>query len=218
MIPEGKHIKLWIHITAGEGPAECQLFVSKVVTLVQKELQDKASIKIIEKILGQEINTYKSMLLAITGNAHIQEQLKSWEGTLQWSCPSPYRPLHKRKNWFIGLKIMEPLNSPNLTIKESDIQWQAVKSSGPGGQHVNTTDSAVQAIHLPTGIRVYAQEERSQHRNKKRALLKIRDILIQQTAEKASYLEQLKWLTHKDLERGNPIKIFIGRDLQERTR
>jgi peptide chain release factor len=86
-----------------------------------------------------------------------------------------------------------------------------MRSSGPGGQHVNKTESAVRAKHLPSGITVVASERRSQHQNKAEALERLQEKVslwhIQQAADKA--MDQ--WQQHNTLERGNSIRTFEER-------
>ena len=89
-----------------------------------------------------------------------------------------------------------------------------MRASGPGGQHVNKTDSAVQATHKPTGLQVSASDERSQHANKKRALEKLEAILISRQQESARKQKQQHWQKHGELERGNPVKVFVGKEFK----
>ena len=85
-----------------------------------------------------------------------------------------------------------------------------MRSSGPGGQNVNKVNSAVRAIHTPTGLNVVAMDSRSQHQNKKLAIERL------QTKIQEAQLEQLKqslydqWENHLQVERGNPVKLFKG--------
>ena len=97
------------------------------------------------------------------------------------------------------------------------IQWicpspyyETLRSSGPGGQHVNKTDSAVRATHLSSGISVKVQSERSQHANKRLARLLIAWKLEQQQQENSAALKSQRRMFHHQIERGNPRRTFTG--------
>jgi peptide chain release factor len=85
-----------------------------------------------------------------------------------------------------------------------------MRSSGPGGQHTNKTESGVRITHRPTGLTAVAQEERSQHRNRSLALsrLHLRWRAEQQSERQQS--QQAQWESHSALERGNPTRIYTG--------
>ncbi|MDL2424900.1 peptide chain release factor H, partial [Pseudomonas sp. BAgro211] len=85
-----------------------------------------------------------------------------------------------------------------------------LRSSGPGGQHVNTTDSAVRATHIASGLSVKVQSERSQHANKRLALLLIARKLEERAEQASSELRAERRLVHHHLERGNPRRVFRG--------
>src|SRR6185369_15062960 len=94
-----------------------------------------------------------------------------------------------------------------VEIRDTDIQVEFYRASGPGGQHRNTTDSAVRIRHLPTGIVVQASENRSQHRNREVALERLREALLrrerkekQRIATKVSRSQKKKRLTEKKLQ------------------
>ena len=128
-----------------------------------------------------------------------------WLGTIQWTFTSPFRPLHKRKNWFVALQRCEV---PAALPTDGEIRFQACKASGAGGQHVNTTDSAVHATHLASGLSVKVSTERSQHANKRlaRELLAIQ--LAKRNAEHLAGAEQARSLQHWQVARGDPVKRF----------
>jgi len=142
------------------------------------------------------------------------ERLRTLEGTHLWRCQSPFRPKHKRKNWYFTLQINDEDNK-RIHIDESKIIYQTMKSPKKGGQHVNTTSSGVRARYVPLGIEALSYDERSQHRNKiiakERLLLKIEAYYTLQAEAK----KQKQWQEGKVLERGNAVKVFEGEYFKE---
>ena len=207
-------------LSAAQGPAECCLAVALALKEIKADAaQKKISIAIVESESGREVNTFKSVLLRLDGEESI-DFANQWKGTLQWIFQSPYRPRHKRKNWFITGSYSEVnLNSSSSTEidskVDSEIHFEAVRASGPGGQHVNKTNSAVRATHLPTGISVKVQTERSQHANKRIAKALIAYKLNQQLEFKQANERSERRLQHHSIERGNAIKVFKGLGFKE---
>ena len=97
-----------------------------------------------------------------------------------------------------------------IDLKEEDIDYQATRASGPGGQHVNKTDSAVRATHRPTGLVTTAQEQRSQHANRKLARLKLALLLEERREQSQAQGRTAEWTIHNRLERGNPVRTYAG--------
>jgi peptide chain release factor len=127
---------------------------------------------------------------------------------VQWICASPFRPGHKRKNWYIGV---QRLSIPNLlAFSEKDVRFDTFRSSGAGGQHVNATDSAVRATHVPTGLVATAREERSQIANRKLALSRLAGLMVRKEEQKREIEQKKRWEQHNALERGNPVRIYEG--------
>ena len=89
-----------------------------------------------------------------------------------------------------------------------------MRASGPGGQHVNKTDSAVRATHLPTGLITTAQDQRSQHANRKLARIKLALMLIERRDDGARNARKEEWDRNRRLERGNPVKTYLGPGFQ----
>ena len=96
------------------------------------------------------------------------------------------------------------------SCRPEDLRFETFRASGAGGQHVNRTDSAVRVIHLPTGLTGQSSEERSQIRNREIALLRLREKLLDgRNRTQAAETRSLR-MEHYRLERGGPIRIFIG--------
>ncbi|MBI6951179.1 peptide chain release factor H [Pseudomonas sp. CCOS 191] len=195
-----------LQLSAAQGPEECALAVAKALLRLQAEADALAvAVRILEQEPGPRRGTLRSVLLALDGE-QAERLADHWTGSLQWTCSSPYRPAHARKNWFFGGARFAP-PAPELA---SEIHFETLRSSGPGGQHVNTTDSAVRATHLASGVSVKVQSERSQHANKRLALLLIGQRLAQQAEQVDSELRAERRLFHHRIERGNPRRVFRG--------
>ncbi|WP_107038110.1 peptide chain release factor H [Brumimicrobium mesophilum] len=206
-------MKKYIQITSGRGPEECCFVVAQVLKKIIKEC--KASNCYYEIISREKSN--------INGNLHSaslwidttrnKEIGKDWLGTIQWVGESPFRKYHKRKNWFVGVFEIEQSNFKELSQKE--ISYEAIRSSGPGGQNVNKVSSAVRATHLPTGISVKVMDTRSQLQNKKLAKQRIEKAWEEHQLATIRKREDDAWFNHMNLERGNPVKVFKSIDFKQ---
>jgi peptide chain release factor len=198
----------WLQVSAGQGPVECAWAALKVVEKICGEARVVAiEAKALEIIEGEESGTAQSALISIAGGEDALETfIARWLGTVQWIARSPFRPNHTRKNWFVGVEVLAPLEATEFDSR--DVKWETMRASGPGGQHVNRTESAVRLTHLPTGIQVVAAEERSQHRNRKLALARLAAKLADADAEREGQSRNDRWRAHQQLERGNPVRVF----------
>lgn len=206
---------MWIQISSGKGPDECELAVSLFLKLYQKECSNKGiKTNAIDAVPGNISGNLKSALISL----EYQEQQEITEfisGTVLWICKSPYRPKHKRKNWFINIEVFA--DSEKLSFSEKDVRFDTMRSSGPGGQNVNKVETAVRALHLPTGLTVAASEERSQYMNKKLALARLSNLITVRNEENSSSKKRTMWIQHNALERGNPIRVYEGEGFKLKT-
>ncbi len=199
-------MKHYIQITAGRGPVEC----ARAVTLVARELLKAIpNLQLADSEPHNHVDgCFMSMTFA-TDEAITQSIVKDWQGAILWrSTKNPYRPTHKRSNWFVGINFFDVVELP--LINESDISYETCRSGGKGGQNVNKVETSVRAIHIPTGLSVKCSDERSQSQNKalarERLLLKLR----QQNDKAVAESQSRQWSNHDNLERGNPVKKFSG--------
>lgn len=139
-----------IQITSGRGPVECCWVVAQVLKYLIEDIK-KAKIKytLLQREQGTENGTLQSATIQLQGK-ELDLFLKDWLGTIQWIGKSSFRKFHKRKNWFIGVYEIEA--TEETLLKENEIKFQAIRSSGAGGQHVNKVSSAVRQ---PTQKQVY---------------------------------------------------------------
>lgn len=198
--------KTYLQITSGLGPVECCRVVALVLEKILREAQKrKLRVEILEKETGPVNRTLLSAVVALEG-ASCDVLADEWEGTVLWIARSPYRIHHRRKNWFVGVQTF--LLSESREATEDDIRYETLRASGPGGQHVNKTESAVRAVHIPSGISVVASDQRSQWQNKKLATERLLVKLTAWNIEQAMIQAQTNWSNHNSLQRGNPVKII----------
>lgn len=196
-----------LQLSSAQGPDECCLAVKlSLDRLIKEAAEQGVSITLLESEPGRHSGTLRSALLSLDGdNAFTLSE--RWCGTLQWIFPSPFRPHHGRKNWYVGVGRF----SCDEQKQSEEIRFETLRASGPGGQHVNKTDSAVRATHLASGISVKVQSERSQHANKRLARLLIAWKLEQQRQNDDAALKSERRMFHHQIERGNPLRTFSGR-------
>ena len=198
-----------MQITSGRGPVEC----CRVVVLVMQKIIEQArklglETKLVEHEDGPQDGCMFSATLAVQGDG-ISLLTDEWEGSVLWVAQkNPFRPWHRRKNWFVGIHAFKPLEKAK--VSERDITYDTLRASGPGGQNVNKVETAVRATHRPSGISVVASDLRSQSQNKKLAYERLMMKLSAMEEEKQMHQTRDVWMNHNTLERGNPVKKFKG--------
>ena len=206
---------IWLQISANTGPSECCLAVKKaLIVLCAEAARDGVAVTLVEQLAGPVEGTFRSVLLELD-DADGRDRLlaQRWSGSLLWVCESPYRKQHKRKNWFLSGAAFAP---PQVSSDCGEIRYEATRASGPGGQHVNKTDSAIRATHVATGLSVKVQTERSQHANRRLAgqLLASKLAALAQEATEKGKTERR--MLHLQAERGNAARVFVGPGFIER--
>jgi peptide chain release factor len=199
--------EVWLQLTAGQGPVECAWAVVQVLGKVLEEAKDTGlETKTLEVEPGPEPGTAFSALVSVSGGAQVAMFAQRWRGTVQWIARSHFRPECRRKNWFVGIDAIEPVEGTSFDPR--DVRWETMRAGGPGGQHVNRTESAVRLTHLPTGLQVTASEERSQHRNRALALARLAKRIAKAEEELIGEAREKRWRAHQDVIRGNPVRVF----------
>lgn len=185
-------------ISSGQGPAECELGVAKFLN----HLKENYDISVLDLSRGYYENTYRSVRI------FSEDDLTRYLGSVQWICRSPYRPEHKRKNWFIDFSVCK---AAKIEIFDpSQIIFDTFRSGGKGGQNVNKVETGVRAIYLPTGQSVVCTEERSQYANKQKAIARLNRMIEQENKENQATERNDNWHFHTKLERGNAQIKFEG--------
>lgn len=190
-----------LQISSGMGPVECRAAVGGIYKALEKEYPD---IEMITSVKGEVEGTFSSIIFSS------EQDLSELEGTMQWTCKSKYRPGHKRKNWFVDVSIIPETEEISEKLTADTIRIEKFHSGGPGGQHVNKTESGVRIIHIPTGITVSSTKERSQFMNKQDALKKLSTVLREMNVTNKDRQKNDAWSKHAQIVRGNPVRIYEG--------
>jgi len=166
------------------------------------------NVKLLDWLDGEEAGLKSATVLIEGLNAY--GYLKSENGVHRLVRVSPFDSSGRRHTSFASVEVMPEFDDDNsIELKDEDLEITAHRSSGAGGQHVNKTDSAIRIMHIPTGIVVGCQTERSQLQNKETALKMLKSKLMEiKEREKLDKIEDIKG-NKTNIEWGSQIRSYV---------
>ncbi len=201
-----------MQISATTGPAECCLGVVKLLAHLEARASAiKIGISLVEEVRVGAPGLLQSALLALDGDDEACRRFAApYAGTIVWVCQSPLRPQHRRKNWYLDVTLFaEPAQDFG-----SAVRLETMRSSGPGGQHANKTETAVRATHVATGLSVRIGGSRSQNANKAAALALL-DAKVREHIDRAAGEDKAQRRLRHGSRASQPVaKRFVGSDFR----
>ena len=198
-----------VAINAGAGGTEAQDWVEMLFRMYVRWAEAKGmKVHVIDYLSGDEAGI-KNVDFTVTG-AYAYGYMKSEHGIHRMVRISPFDATGRRHTSFASVSVLPEVDLDiNIEVDDNDLRIDTYRASGPGGQHVNKTSSAIRITHLPTKIVVQCQNEKSQHRNKEMAMKVLKSKLYDVEKNKLEQKKQEMHDTQKDIAWGSQIRSYV---------
>ncbi|MFN3406198.1 MAG: peptide chain release factor 2 [Caldimicrobium sp.] len=206
---EYDHSSAIVSLHAGTGGTDAQDFAEMLLRMYTRWAEKKGyRVKLIDYLAGEEAGI-KNAVLHVEGE-WAYGLLKGEKGIHRLIRISPFDANARRHTSFVSVTVIPEIEEEiEVEIRPEDLKIETMRASGHGGQHVNKTESAVRITHLPTGIVVTCQNERSQHLNKSLALKILKSKLYQLEKQKLEEKKESLIGAKKEISWGNQIRSYI---------
>ena len=194
---------------AGAGGTEAQDWCSMLIRMYLRWAEKQGySISLMDEQVGDEAGIKSATFLIKGENAF--GYMKSEKGVHRLVRISPFDSAARRHTSFCAVDVMPEIDETvEINLDMKDVQIDTYRASGAGGQHINKTDSAVRMTHIPTGIVVQCQSERSQIQNREQCLKLLRAKLFELELEKQAELKEQLGGTYQAIEWGSQIRSYV---------